>query len=105
MSLFVDPLVPDWEPIPVIWEVAVKEAGFGLNSTIEKTETTEAKKLYHVADAEREQWFHICLDEQITLDMLKPLNLSKDDLFICRDSALDDTAAANLALQCRLRTI
>jgi hypothetical protein len=33
------------------------------------------------------------------------LNLAKDDLFICRDVALDDEAAANLALQCRLETI
>jgi len=31
--------------------------------------------------------------------------VSKDDLFICRDVALDDDAAANLALQCRLKTI
>jgi adenine-specific DNA-methyltransferase len=31
--------------------------------------------------------------------------LGKDDLFICRDIALDDELAANLALQCRLKTI
>jgi hypothetical protein len=31
--------------------------------------------------------------------------LDKDDVFICRDSALDDQLAANLALQCRLKTI
>jgi adenine-specific DNA-methyltransferase len=29
----------------------------------------------------------------------------KDDLFICRDVAIDDKTAANLALQCRLKTI
>jgi len=33
------------------------------------------------------------------------LNLEKDALLICRDVALDDEAAANLALQCRLKTI
>jgi hypothetical protein len=26
-------------------------------------------------------------------------------LFVCRDVALDDESAANLALQCRLKTI
>jgi len=31
--------------------------------------------------------------------------LGEADLFVCRDVALDDTAAANLALQCRLKTI
>ena len=36
---------------------------------------------------------------------LNGLNLSQDDTFVCRDVALDDEAAANLALQCRLKTI
>jgi len=36
---------------------------------------------------------------------LKPLSLKKDDLLICRDIALDDETAANLSLQCRLKTI
>jgi len=31
--------------------------------------------------------------------------MNPDTLLICRDKALDDTAAANLALQCRLKTI
>ena len=100
-----DPLVEGWKPIPVIWEVAIKDAGFGLNSTIEKVEIEGAKQLYRVADGEKGQSFHICLDEKLALDTLKPLNLSKDDLFVCRDAALDDSAAANLALQCRLHTI
>jgi Mlc titration factor MtfA (ptsG expression regulator) len=52
-----------------------------------------------------EQSFYICLDDKIRLDDLKPLNLAKTDLFICRDIALDDEAAANLALQYRLKTI
>ncbi len=35
----------------------------------------------------------------------KFLNLTRDALFACRDVALDDETAANLALQCKLRTI
>lgn len=31
--------------------------------------------------------------------------LGQDDLFICRDVALSDELAANLALQCRLKTL
>lgn len=49
--------------------------------------------------------FHLTLDEQVTLEALRPLALGRDDLSVCRDAALDDEAAANLALQCRLRTL
>jgi len=53
----------------------------------------------------KKQSFFICLDNQIDLANLNGLNLSQDDTFVCRDVALDDEAAANLALQCRLKTI
>jgi hypothetical protein len=33
------------------------------------------------------------------------MELKPDDLFVCRAIALDDAAAANLELQCRLRVI
>jgi adenine-specific DNA-methyltransferase len=36
---------------------------------------------------------------------VKALGLKKDDLFICRDVALMDEQAANLALRCKLKTI
>ena len=35
----------------------------------------------------------------------KLLGLAKSDLFVCRDTALDDTVAANLALQCTLKVL
>lgn len=47
----------------------------------------------------------ITLEDTVRLDALTPLGLTRDDLFVCRDSALDDETAANLALQCRLKTI
>ena len=37
--------------------------------------------------------------------LLDALPLTKTDLFVCRDSALTDTIAANLAQQCELRTL
>ena len=61
--------------------------------------------VYKVTDPDKEQFFYICLDDKVRLDDLKPLNLTRDMLFVCRDVALDDETAANLALQCRLRTI
>lgn len=37
--------------------------------------------------------------------LVAKLSHSPDDLFVCRDIVLNDTIAANLALQCRLKTI
>lgn len=65
----------------------------------------EAAEYCRASYPDKEQSFTICLDETIGLENLRALNLAKDDLFICRDVALDDEATANLALQCRLKTI
>jgi adenine-specific DNA-methyltransferase len=51
------------------------------------------------------QLLRACLDDTLNPDIAKALALTADDLFVCRDRALDDTLAANLALQCRLKTI
>jgi adenine-specific DNA-methyltransferase len=57
------------------------------------------------ADIEQERAFTICLDDKLTFDAVQTLCLTKEDLFVCRDAALDDTLAANMALQCRLKVI
>jgi hypothetical protein len=58
-----------------------------------------------VSDPQNGQNFYICLDDKINLKELKALNLKKDDLFICRESALDEETAADLSTECRLKTI
>jgi adenine-specific DNA-methyltransferase len=100
-ELFADPLVSGWQPENVLYEVALKE-GYGLNVTFEPT---AVKDVLRVSDPDKGQSFYITLAVRIALEELRPLDLKKDNLFICRDSALDDEAAANLALQCRLKTI
>ena len=85
-------------------EVALKE-GYGLNCRIEPVAAVTGNTIHRVTDPDKEQSFFICLDNQIDLANLNGLNLSQDDTFVCRDVALDDEAAANLALQCRLKTI
>jgi len=104
MELYVDLLRKGWKPKNVIWEVTLKE-GYSLTSAIEKIPSAKDATIYHVSDPDKDQSFHICLDDKIKLGDLKIINLKQDDLFICRDVALDDEAAANLALQCRLKTI
>jgi adenine-specific DNA-methyltransferase len=105
LAVFADPLVEGWTPEAIIAEVALKEAGFGLGYQVERVESIRAQAVYRVSDADKGQSFLICLDDRVMLENLAALALAESDLFVCRDSALDDTAAANLALQCRLRTI
>lgn len=105
MEMFTDPLVPGWEPINVIYEVLLKE-GYSLTSRIDKIGNDGGPNVvYRVTDDDRHQNFFICLEEKIDARTPRALGLSKGDLFICRDTALDDELAANLALQCRLKTI
>ena len=104
MELHIDPLRKGWKAENVIWEVAIKE-GYSLTSKIEKISGVKNATVYRVSDPDKEQSFHICLDDRIKLGDLKSVQLKQDDLFICRDIALDDEAAANLALQCRLKTV
>ncbi len=103
-ALFNDPLITGWQPDNVIWEVALRE-GFGLNTRFTIRELENGNKVFDVLDPDTGQKFSICLDDQIRADLSKNCELTLDTLFICRDIALDDSAAANLALQCRLKTI
>jgi adenine-specific DNA-methyltransferase len=104
LALFNDPLVAGWSPEKVIWEVALRE-GFGLNTVFKAKTLANSNKVYDVSDPDTGQKFAICLDDKILSDLSKSCELKPDDLFVCRDVALDDSAAANLALQCRLKTI
>jgi adenine-specific DNA-methyltransferase len=111
MELFHDPLVEGWQAENTIYEIALRE-GYGLNCRIEPISPTPQMggkepglRVYRVTDPDNKQSFAICLADRITLADLHGLNLSEDDTFICRDAALDDESAANLALQCELKTI
>lgn len=104
LALFNDPLVEGWKPEDVIWEVGLRE-GFGLSTRFAVRELANGNKVYDVYDPDTGQTFIICLDDQIRTDFSKHCELTLETLLICRDIALDDSAAANLALQCRLKTI
>lgn len=103
LDAFADTLVDGWEPDHVIWEVALRE-GFALTSQIAKRDV-DGQEIFCVTDPDRGQSFHICLDDTLTIDTVRSLALTREDLFVCRDKALDDTLAANLALQCRLKVL
>jgi adenine-specific DNA-methyltransferase len=104
MELFADPLEDGWQPVNLIWETAIKE-GYTLTSTIERLPDITANAVYKVTDNEKDQSFLICVDEELKPDTTRALQLDRDTLFICRDIAITDEQAANLALMCRLKTI
>ena len=104
MEIFTDPLLPGWKPLNIICEVALKE-GYSLTSTVEELKKITGNTVYRVTDPDKDQSFLICLDSKLQTKTLKALNLDKDAVFICRDSALTDELAANVALQCHFKTI
>lgn len=104
MELFADALIEGWTAENVIYEVAIK-AGYRLDSFIEQVEGTEKNMIFRVTASDKKQSFFLCLDEELFQEDLNKLELTPDNVFVCRDQALDDTKAANLALQCRLKTI
>ncbi len=99
-----DPLREGWQKEDVLYEIALKE-GYPLDSTIQKVKELSDNTIYSITTPNKTQSFHVCLDEKLAETDIEHLDLSKDSVFICRDVALDDTLAANLALQCRLKTI
>ena len=104
MALLNDPLIDNTRVEDIIYEIATKE-GYSLNCHIEPLENISINAVYSVTDSDTAQAFKICLDDPIEPGISKELNLDIQDLFICRDVALNDENAANLALQCRLKTI
>jgi len=104
LALFTDPLVEEWKPLGVLWEVALKE-GYSLSSTIQQLDNIEENILWEVTDTEKEQSFFLCLDDHIQSSTIEALSLTKEHLFVCLNKALNDTLIANLTLQCRLKKI
>ncbi len=104
LDMFADLLLDNWSPINVLWEVAVKE-GFGLNTQIERLEEVQNNMVWRITDPDKDQSMLVCLDDELKPTTLSTLPLSREHVFVCRNKALDDTKAANLALQCRLKKI
>ncbi len=100
----IDALRDGWREEDVLYEVALKE-GYPLDSEIERVTGLETNTVFQIAAPDGSQMFHVCLDAELAPRDIERLGLSKDSVFICRDVALTDTLAANLALQCRLKTL
>jgi adenine-specific DNA-methyltransferase len=116
MELFNDPLLPGWTPEDVLWEITLKE-GLSLTSRIEpvvpaisaakprRDAKSALNTVWRITDDDKNQSLLVCLDDKLNPETFRALDLDRETRFICRNAALTDELAANLALQCRLKTI
>jgi len=99
-----DPLIAGWQKENVLYEILLKE-GYPLTSPIVRDKDQTSNEVWRVSNSEGGSDLFICLDAKIQPSTIRNLRIPKDHLFVCRDIALSDSLVANLALQCRLRTV
>lgn len=101
--LFVDRLETGWDPEAVMWEIALRE-GMSLSSRVEAL-SLGSNTVYRLYDDLRDQFLFVCLDDAVGAEVAHDAGLTPDQVLVCRDAALTDEVAANLALVCRLKTV
>ena len=91
-----EPLVGDWKPIDVVYEVILKE-GLDLNSKVERMRIKD-NYFSHVIDEKQELEFYISLDKRISNQTVEEIRTSKfrDKIFVFLDKALTDNDKINL---------
>ena len=102
-KLFVEkPLVDKYSKKSVVYEILLKE-GFDLNSNVVLNETNSPFAYWQVEDNGKKMF--ITFADKITQEQAESLNLTENDIFVCFDSALDDSAKINLSRNFDLRVI
>ena len=98
-SIFDDistPLVKGWKKDELLTEVLLLE-GFPLTSQITYLDEVLQNEVYSVSAQEFcDHNLFVCLDDTIEPNTIEQLELEKDDIFICLDSALTDELKAQL---------
>ncbi|HET8575032.1 MAG TPA: site-specific DNA-methyltransferase [Candidatus Paceibacterota bacterium] len=130
-KLFLEkPLIDRYDEKSVVYEVLLKE-GFSLNAKVKK-ETHGSLDLWHVSDHEdfaeekvsemdgeskgkakkateaaptAPRELYVTFAKTLTQDEVDALKLPKDTLFVCLDSALDDTTKVNLVRNLTVKVI
>jgi len=76
--------------------------GFDLNAKVEE-KTIEKIKVWIVSDSEKKMFVSFAV--KLTKEKVESLGLTESDIFVCLDSALDDTTKVNLIRSFNLRVI
>lgn len=102
MKLFLaKPFVDNYEEKSVVFEILLKE-GFDLNSKVEKI-ISENLHFWKVADQAKRLF--ITFNKIVTQKQVNSLDLSDQHIFVCFDSALDDTTKINVGRNLNVKVI
>jgi adenine-specific DNA-methyltransferase len=113
LDLAIDRLRPSATPEDIAFEIALRE-GYGVEITLEPV-GNDADRLWRVRDnraliaagdrGATPRYFFLSLAAPLDVERLVALGVTRADLLVCQDSALDDTTAANLELGFDVMTI
>ncbi len=104
-STFETPLVKGWDEQGLLTEILLME-GFSLNSKVAPAPDFIANKVMQVESDFSAHRLFICLEPRIKDKTIQRLAmLPKEDIFICLDAALDDSAKVRLTDVGNVRTI
>lgn len=103
LTLFATTLRDKVKPEDVVWQIALRE-GLLLSSEISEGKAGK-NRIHEIGDDATGQDVVICLDSKLDDAIADKLDLERETVFICRDSAANDSSLANLSLRCNLKTL
>lgn len=100
LASFADPLAQGWQPAQLRVEVMLQQ-GFPLDSRVARNAALAHNAVEVVSHEQCEHRLWLCLDDQIAPETVAALGLAEtgfgaQDVFVCRDAALDDQSRARL---------
>lgn len=98
------PLVDEWQPKELLTEIILLE-GFPLHSQLIALDEYSQNDVISVSSNFSDHKLIICLDAVLHAKTIVDLKISKNDIFICLDSALTDQAKLQLDDKLNLKTI
>ena len=98
------PLADGWTPGGLLTEIMLQE-GFPLDSTVTLHPQWTHNAVSCITSPACGHRLWTCFDAALHPDTVSGLSLATEDVFICRDSALDDNAKLRLSQTGTLKTI
>jgi len=102
LRLFASPLVEGYRDADVLYECLLKE-GYSLNCRLDAMPAIRTNNVQKATEGRRDTY--ITLDRTLRQETLDALQVKKNDVLICLDSAMTDTQKLNLSRQCDLKVI
>ena len=87
----------------MLFEIMLAE-GYPPDSAVEKVRA-KGNAVHKISHPDGDRVMHVCLDKKLVEGIPDALGIGEDDKFICRDDALNDILATNLALRCKVKVV